>query len=265
MNLKGSRQSGEKFPRIEVIGVTGIPEIRPGDPLGGLIAQAAAGQGTPIEDGDILVVTQKIVSKAEGRLVALSTVEPSSSARQMAAECGRDPRLIELILRESRAIVRTDMARGIIITETRHGFVCANSGIDTSNVPGKDVVSLLPEDPDASARRIRQELSRSTRLGKLAVIISDTFGRAWREGHTNFAIGVAGMDPIKDYRGTLDAQGNELKVTRIAVADELASASEPVMAKAAGVPVAIVRGLDYSPKEGSVGPLIRDRSTDLFR
>ena len=265
MTLKGPPQSGEKVPRIEVMGVTGIPEIRSGDPLGELIARAATAQGTPIEEGDILVVTQKIVSKAEGRLVRLSTVEPSPLARQIAGTSARDPRLVELVLRESRAIVRMDSARGILITETRHGFVCANSGIDTSNVPGEDVVSLLPEDPDVSARQIQEELCRITHASRLAVIISDTFGRAWREGHINVAIGVAGMDPIKDYRGTVDAVGNVLKVTEIALADELASASELVMAKATGVPVAIVRGLPYSAAQGSIERLIRDRSTDLFR
>ena len=245
--------------------MSGIPEVRPDDRVGALIARASAAQGTPVEDGDILVVTQKIVSKAEGRLVDLRAVEPSPLARRMAQESGRDPRLVELVLRESRAIVRMDPVRGILITETRHGFVCANSGVDASNVPGDDVVSLLPEDPDASARGIREELRRASPARAVAVVISDTFGRAWREGHVNFAIGVAGMDAIKDYRGTRDAIGNTIKVTRIAAADELAGAGELVMAKASGTPVAIVRGYPYTPAAGGVGPLLRDRSTDLFR
>ena len=253
------------MPRIEVIGVTGIPEVQPGDQLGEIIARASARQGTPIEDGDILLLTQKIVSKSEGRLVHLSTVEPSTFARQVAGQCGRDPRLIELVLRESHAIVRMDPARGLIISETRHGFVCANAGIDTSNVPGDGVVSLLPEDPDLSAHEIRDQLCRAAHADTVAVIITDTFGRAWREGHTNFAIGVAGIDPIVDYRGTNDALGNVLKVTRIAVADELASTAELVMGKATGVPVALVRGYPYSPAPGGNRPLIRDRSADLFR
>lgn len=265
MDAKGEQPRGEGPPRIEVIGLTGIPEVRAGDWLGELIADAATGQGTPLEDGDIVVVTQKIVSKAEDRVVELSGVEPSAPALQFADESGRDPRLIELVLRESRAVVRMDAARGILITETKHGFVCANSGIDASNVPGEDSVSLLPEDPDASAHRIREELAGPAGLSTLAVIVSDTFGRAWREGHANFAIGVAGIDPIKDYRGTQDSFGNVLKVTNIAVADELAATTELVMAKANGVPVAIVRGLPYASTEGSVAPLIRDRSTDLFR
>ena len=265
MEATVASQRAEGPPRIEVIGLTGIPEVSVGDRLSKLIADAATGQRTPIENGDIVVVTQKIVSKAEDRVVRLSGVEPSARARQFADESGRDPRLIELVLRESRAIVRMDAARGILITETKHGFVCANSGIDASNVPGEDAVSLLPEDPDASAHRIREELAGLAGLSTLAVIVSDTFGRAWREGHANFAIGVAGIDPIKDYRGTQDSFGNVLKVTNIAVADELAAASELVMAKANGVPVAIVRGLPYASTSGSVGPLIRDRSTDLFR
>ncbi len=245
--------------------MSGIPEVRPDDRVGELIAQASVAQGTPVEEGDILVVTQKIVSKAEGRLVRLSTVEPSPLALRMAEESGRDPRLIELVLRESRAIVRMDPVRGILITETRHGFVCANSGVDASNVPGDDVVSLLPIDPDASARGIREELRRASPGHTVAVVISDTFGRAWREGHANFAIGVAGMDPFKDYRGTRDTSGKTLKVTRVAVADELAGAGELVMAKASGTPVAIVRGYPYSSATGGVGPLLRDRSADLFR
>ena len=242
-----------------------MPEVRAGGVVGELTAGAAQAQGTPVVAGDILVVTQKIVSKAEGRTVDLKTVEPSAEARKLGSETGRDPRLVELILRESRGIVRIDPARGILITETRHGFVCANSGIDASNVPGDDVVSLLPEDPDMSARRIRGEVSRATAGIVVAVLISDTFGRAWREGQTNFAIGAAGIDPIKDYRGTADAYGNILKVTRAAIADELASAAELVTGKADGIPVAIARGYPYVPGEGGIASLIRDPSTDLFR
>ena len=242
-----------------------MPEVRAGAVVGELIAGATQAQGTPVAAGDVLVVTQKIVSKAEGRTVDLKTVEPSAEARKLGGEAGRDPRLVELILRESRGIVRMDAARGILITETRHGFVCANSGIDASNVPGDDVVSLLPEDPDMSARRIRGEVSRATAGIVVAVLISDTFGRAWREGQTNFAIGAAGIDPIKDYRGTADAYGNILKVTRAAIADELASAAELVTGKADGIPVAIARGYPYVPGEGGIASLIRDPSTDLFR
>ena len=253
------------IPRIEIIGVTGLPEIRSGDALGALIATACVDQGTPVAEGDILVVTQKIVSKAEGRLVRLSSVEPSDFACQFAEESGRDPRLIELVMRESYAIVRMAVDRGILITETKHGFVCANAGIDASNVPGEDFVSLLPENPDASARRIQKQLCSVASVSEVAVIISDTFGRAWRDGHVNFAIGVAGMAPLRDYRGTRDVFGHELRVTRIAIADELAAASELVMGKADNTPVAIIRGFPYTQHSGSYRPLIRNKTSDLFR
>ena len=252
------------YPSFQTIGVTGIPEIDPGDNLGSLISDAAREQGTPIAKGDILVVTQKIVSKAEDRLVSLDEVNPSEFARAFARGAGRDPRLIELVLQESRAIVRMDPSRGVLITETWHGFVCANAGIDQSNVPGEDVVCLLPLDPDSSARRIRAEVQAKSGVAP-PLIISDTFGRAWREGHVNFAIGVAGMDPMTDYRGTLDAQGRPLHVTTIAVADELAATAELVTAKAINVPAAIIRGHPYATAEGSVAALIRDRARDLFR
>ena len=251
-------------PRIEVIGVAGIPEVAPGDRLGEMVAAAAERQGTPVETGDVMVVTQKVVSKAEGRLVDLRDVEPSGFACRLAHETGKDPRLVELVLRESRSIVRMDADRGVIITETKHGFVCANAGIDSSNVAGEHIVSLLPEDSDDSARRIRGEVRASS--GKeVAVVVSDTFGRAWREGHVNFAIGVAGMSPMKDYRGTPDAYGQILKVTTIAAADELAAAAELATAKAIQVPVTLIRGYDYQREPDGVQPLIRERSRDLFR
>lgn len=253
-----------RYPSFSAIGVTGLPEIEDGDILGPMIAEAARRQGTPLVDGDILVVTQKIVSKAEGMLVSLETIDPSPFALEYAREAGRDPRLIELVLRESRSVVRMDQERGVLITETRHGFVCANAGIDQSNIPEEDVVCLLPRDPDGSARRIRAEILESAGVSP-AVIISDTFGRAWREGHVNFAIGVAGMDPMKDYRGTVDANGRILHVTTIAVADELAATAELITAKAINVPVALVRGLPFAPEEGSTAPLLRDRSRDMFR
>lgn len=253
-----------EYPSFQTIGVTGLPEIRPGDNLGYLISDATREQRTPLAEGDILVVTQKIVSKAEGRLVSLEGVEPSEFARAFAQDAGRDPRLIELVLEESRAIVRMDPSRGVLITETWHGFVCANAGIDQSNVPGDDVVCLLPVDSDASARRIRAEVEERSGVAP-PVIISDTFGRAWREGHVNFAIGIAGMDPMTDYRGTLDAQSRVLHVTTIAVADELAATAEMVTAKAINVPVAIIRGLPYTAAEGSVAALIRERARDMFR
>ena len=243
----------------------GIPEIEADDQLGPIIVAAAERQGTPIESGDVLVVTQKIVSKAEGRVVDLLDVKPSPFACQLARETNRDSRLVELVLRESRSIVRMDLGRGIIIVETRHGFVCANAGIDTSNIPGDTLVSLLPEDPDRSAARIQDQTQRILHGATLAVIITDTVGRAWREGHTNFAIGVAGMNPMQDYRGTADSYGKILKVTNMAVADELASASELVTAKSIGVPVAIVRGYKYPKGPDGVQALLRHRCRDLFR
>ncbi len=261
MNTSGG---SARVPRIEVIGVTGIPEVQTGDRLGPMIVEAASGQGTAIEARDVLVVTQKIVSKAEGRLVDLEDVEPSPFAVQLSAESGRDPRVVELVLRESRTVVRVDPARGILITETKHGFICANAGIDSSNVPGDEIVSLLPEEPDRSAREIRDEIAAAAGV-EVAVIISDTFGRPWRDGHVDFAIGVAGMDPFHDYRGTLDAQGNVLKVTRIASADELSAAAELVAGKALGIPAAVVRGVEYRPSEGGSAELLRDQSEDLFR
>jgi coenzyme F420-0:L-glutamate ligase/coenzyme F420-1:gamma-L-glutamate ligase len=248
--------------QVQIIAVVGMPEVRPGDDLAALILEAAGAQGADIEDGDVLVVTQKIVSKAEGRLVDLRQVEPSPHARELAAQTGKDARLLEVILRESRRIVRQE--GGVIICETEHGFVCANAGVDTSNVGG-GMVSLLPQNPDQSAERIRAAIQEEEAGASVAVIISDTFGRPWREGHTNVAIGVAGMSPIKDYVGQRDPHGYVLRVSTMAVADELAAAAELVMGKLSRVPVAIVRGLDYQRAEGSAKELIRPAERDLFR
>ena len=248
-----------------LIGIAGLPEVSEGCDLADMILDAIEAQGTPLEDGDIVVVTQKVVSKAEGRTVDLADVEPSDFARQFAEGPGRDPRLVELVLRESIGIVRMDPERGILITETRHGFVCANSGIDSSNVVGDDTVTLLPRDPDRSARQLLERLKHKTGQAKLAVIVTDTFGRAWREGHVNFAIGVAGMDPFMDYRGQPDTQSKVMGVTRIALADEIAAASELVMGKVDQVPVAIARGIRYVPGDGTARELVRERTFDLFR
>jgi len=248
--------------QVQIIAVADMPEVRTGDDLAALILEAVRGQGADIEDGDVLVVTQKIVSKAEGRLVALRQVEPSPHAWELAAQTGKDARLLEVILRESRRIVRQE--GGVIICETEHGFVCANAGVDTSNVGG-GMVSLLPQNPDQSAERIRAAIQERKAGISVAVIISDTFGRPWREGHTNVAIGVAGMSPIKDYVGQRDPHGYVLRVSTMAVADELAAAAELVMGKLSRVPVAIVRGLDYQRAEGSARELIRPAERDLFR
>src|SRR3989337_3967416 len=248
-------------PALRVIGVGGLPEVSRGDDLAALIQRAAEGQGTPLEAGDVVVVTQKIVSKAEGRTVTLADVEPGPEAARLAAETGKDPQLMELILRESRRIVR--QAGPLLITETRHGFVCANAGIDASNV-GQGVVSLLPEDPDASAARIRAGLRARTGL-ELPVIISDTFGRPWREGHANVAVGLAGMALFADYVGQTDPHGYELRVSSLAVADELAAAAELVMGKLSRVPVAIVRRYDYPEGFGAARDIVRPPDRDLFR
>ncbi len=246
---------------IRVIPLRGLPEVRNGDDLASLIL-AAAGERPGIRSGDVIVVTQKIVSKAEGRVVPLAGVTPSLEAQRLAAATEKDPRLVELILRESVRIVRQ---RGpVLITETRHGFVCANAGIDASNVGPEGIVSLLPEDPDASAASIRAAIGERSGA-EVAVIISDTFGRAWREGHTNVAVGVAGMLPFADYVGQVDPHGYELKVSTLAVADELAGAAELAMGKLDGVPVAIVRGYAYPRGEGTARQIVRDPEKDLFR
>jgi coenzyme F420-0:L-glutamate ligase/coenzyme F420-1:gamma-L-glutamate ligase len=248
-------------PRYEVIGVEGLPEIGRGDDLGRLIADAAAAQGTPLVAGDLLVVSQKIVSKAEGRMVRLSDIRPSPETTRVAEEIGRDPRLIEVILRESRRIVRQD--KGVLIVETQHGWICANAGVDQSNVDA-DTACLLPEDSDRSARELRDGL-RALTGHDLGIIIADTFGRPWREGLTNIAIGVAGLEPIKSYLGEKDPAGHVLQATIIALADELAGAAEPVMGKLDRVPVAIVRGLVWQRGDTGSRALLRDPARDLFR
>jgi coenzyme F420-0:L-glutamate ligase/coenzyme F420-1:gamma-L-glutamate ligase len=245
-----------------VIGIGGLPEIRPGDPLAGMLLDAAEAQGTPLQAGDVLIVTQKVVSKADGRLVPLSSVEPSEFARSVAARYDKDPRLVELVLRESRRIVRMDI--GVILTETKQGFVCANAGIDASNIGAEGIVALLPEDADRSATQIREEARRRAG-GDVAVIISDTFGRPWREGCTNVAIGISGMEPMIDYRGQKDPAGFQFRASVLAVADELAAASEPVMGKLDRIPAAIVRGYVYPKGETGSSVLVRPPERDLFR
>ncbi len=245
---------------LRLLPLFGLPEILPGCDLAGLIAGAARAEGIPLANR-IVVVCQKIVSKAEGRLVPLAEVEPSPLAREIGAEHGRDPRQVEVVLRESRRIVRR--GRGVLITETHHGFVCANAGVDLSNAPGPDVAVLLPVDPDASARRLADALA--TPAGPTPVVISDTFGRPWREGLVDVALGSAGLAPIRDDRGTLDRAGRELQVTQPATADQLAAAAGLLMWKSAGVPVVVVEGFPIEG-DGSVREaLLRDADTDLFR
>ena len=247
--------------RIELISVPGIPEVTEGDDLSALIAKALRVAHIETQDGDVFVVAQKIVSKAEGRVVKLDSVEPSARAREWAAAFDKDARVVEVVLRESKRIVR--MERGVLIAVTEHDFVCANAGVDTSNV-AEGSVTLLPGDPDASARRIRAGLEAAFGV-RFAVIMSDTFGRPWREGLVNVALGISGIAPLIDYRGQKDSHGNALKVTVIAIADELASAAELVMKKSSGIPVAIVRGFDYDARDGSGRELIRPPNLDLFR
>ena len=246
---------------LRIIGVKGLPEVKAGDGLPSLIVECVRAAGIQVVEGDVFVVAQKVVSKAEGRTVELAGVEPRELARDWAARYDKDPRMVEVVLQESRRIVR--MERGVLIAETHHGFVCANAGVDASNVAA-DVVTLLPLDADQSAREIRAELERAFDT-RVAVIVSDTFGRPWREGITNVAIGVAGIAPLIDYRGQPDSHGRPMKVTVIAIADELAAAAELVMRKTAGVPVVIIRGFDYTAREASARELIRLPEMDLFR
>jgi coenzyme F420-0:L-glutamate ligase / coenzyme F420-1:gamma-L-glutamate ligase len=250
------------IPELRIMGIPGIPIVTPGSDLVELIHQAAMAAQLTFEDGDVLVVTQKIVSKAEGCLITLSDVTPTPFAETYARQWGKDPRSVEVVLRQSRRIAKMD--RGMIIAETHHGFICANAGVDQSNMEGSEVVAVLPPDPDASAQAIRQGFK--TRLGRdLAVIISDTFGRPWRAGLVNVAIGLAGIEALRDYNGLRDANGYELRVTALAVADELAAAAELVMNKLDQIPVALVRGYDYPRGEGNLSQLMRDPASDLFR
>lgn len=246
---------------LHVFAVHGIPDVTRDADLAALIAEAVAAEGRRVEAGDVFVVAQKIVSKAEGAVVRLDDVVPTRMATEWAAVSGKDARLVEVILRESRRIVRMD--RGILIAETRHGFVCANAGVDASNVPA-GYVTVLPEDPDASAERLRAGLS--ARVGcPIATIVSDTFGRPWREGAVNVALGVAGLQPLVDYRGTVDSYGRRLVSTVIGLADEVASAAEIVTRKTSGTPVAIVRGAREWIGDGTGRLLVRDAALDLFR
>lgn len=248
--------------RIELIGLDGIGEVRPGDDLAAMIVEALASSAIALAEDDVLVVTQKVVSKAEGRLVNLSSVEPSELARSWAARWDRDPRQVELVLRESASIVRMAPG-GLIISRTRHGLVCANAGVDVSNVGGGDVAALLPIDPDASASRIRDAVRERTGFTP-AVIISDSFGRPWRNGIVNVAIGSAGIEGLVDLRGTPDASGRAMQSTVLAVADELASAADLAGGKVEQRPVVVIRGYAWAPSEAGASTLVMDPERDLF-
>jgi coenzyme F420-0:L-glutamate ligase/coenzyme F420-1:gamma-L-glutamate ligase len=246
--------------RIELLALTGIPRIAPGDDLAGFVWEAAKRDGIALADG-VLVVCQKVVSKAEGRLIALADVVPSAEAQRIAAEDGKDPRHIEVVLRESTRVVRR--GHRVLICETPHGFVCANAGVDLSNAPGADVAVLLPDDPDASARRLRDAL-HARGAGPLAVVVSDTFGRPWREGLVDIALGSSGIAPLQDLRGKTDMVGRLLEVTTLATSDQLAAAAGLLMAKDAGIPAVFVRGV-APVGDGTVRQTLRDPKTDLFR
>lgn len=237
----------------------GIPELAEGDDLATAIVEAA-GRGVGLQDDDVVVVAQKAVSKVEGRVVRLDDVRPSARAHELAGEEG-DPRQLEWVLRESREVVRSRPP--LVIAETRHGFVCASAGVDASNAKGPGTLVLLPLDPDASARRLRDRLLALAGV-EVGVIVSDSFGRAWRQGTTDVALGVAGLAPLRDLRGEHDTVGHELRTTQIAVADEIAGAAELVLGKARGVPAAIVRGLE-ALGDGAARELVMPRERDLFR
>lgn len=251
---------------IQLLPIFHIPEIRPGDDLPRILIAAAKKSELSLRPNDILVLAQKIISKSENRLIDLITITPSKRAIDLAAGSGhdrnrKDPRLVEIILRESRRIVRE---HPVLIVETHHGFVCANAGVDQSNIPGENLVSLLPHNPDASARKIAQALRKLTRK-KIAVIISDTFGRPWRLGLTNVAIGAYGIAPLQDLCGSRDAHGKALHATVIATADELASAAALAMPKSAAIPAVIIRNFAFASSTAPATSIIRPPNADLFR
>ncbi len=260
-----TRHSGSSWRRatvpavseVRILPVAGLPEIAAGDDLGSMVAERVE-----LEAGDVVVVTSKIVSKAEGCAIELADVTPSAFAEAWASTWDKDPRVVEVVLQQSRRVVR--QAGPVLITETHHGFVCANSGVDQSSSGAHERILTLPGDPDASARRIRAALRA---LGhQVAVVVTDTFGRPWREGQTDIAIGVAGIHPLRSYIGEVDPHGHEFRVQEICVADELAAAGELVKGNTSRVPVAVIRGFEYEPDEdATIAPVLRDASRDLFR
>jgi coenzyme F420-0:L-glutamate ligase/coenzyme F420-1:gamma-L-glutamate ligase len=247
---------------LQIFGVAGIPEVEAGSDLADVIVTSARLAGTPLEDGDIVVVTSKVVSKAEGRTLELRDIDPSPFATAWGEQWGKDPAAVEVVLREAKRVVR--QIGPVLITETHHGFVCANSGVDQSSSGAHGRIVLLPVDPDASARRLREGFAAAGI--DAAVIVSDTFGRAWREGQTDIAIGIAGMQPILSYIGQVDPHGHEFQVQALCTADELAGAAELVKGNLSRVPVAVVRGLEWEADDtATIAPVIRDPARDLFR
>ncbi|MDW0209923.1 MAG: coenzyme F420-0:L-glutamate ligase [Nitrososphaeraceae archaeon] len=251
-----------ELSKVEIISILINDDIRDGDDIGNLILKSIKEKKESLKENDVIVITHKIVSKSEGRTIDLTKIIPSEESKKISSRTGKDPKLVELIISQSNEIIK--IQREIIITETKHGFVCANSGIDTSNVGNSNHVVLLPVDPDKSAREIRNYIRSKTKTN-VAVIISDTFGRPFRKGQVNVAIGVAGINPIKSYIGDSDMYGNILRVTEIAIADEIASAAELVMGKSLRVPVTIVRGYDFSSTDASISKVTRAKKDDLFR
>ena len=254
--------TGRMARRVAVTALEGVPAVRPGDDLAALLAGAITASGLAISADDMLVVAQKVVSKAEGACVDLRQVTPGPGALELAAELDKDPRVVEVVLSQSRRIVRK--ARGVLITETLHGFICANSGVDASNSLGPDILTLLPADPDASARRLMDGIGSLTGIAP-AVIISDSFNRPWREGSINVAIGTAGFYPLDDRRGETDDAGRALRSTVVSLADEVASAAQLVRGESGGVPAALVSGLSLKKSNTGSAVLLRDPALDLFR
>lgn len=269
MTTIGERRRGAYDQGIRIFPIDGIPDIHEGDPINDLIVDAVAASAGTLEPGDVVAVTHKVISKAEGGLIDLRTIEPSPLATKIATEWAKDARQVEVVLQQSRRILR--MVRGLIISETRHGFICANAGVDASNV-ASDTVCILPEDPDSAANSIRMALMRRFFPDReeddqvIGVIVTDSFGRPWRSGIVNVAIGVSGIAPLTDYRGQFDPSGYELKASILAVADELASAAELVMHKLAARPVAVIRGYDWqtSAPAGTGKDLIMPEERNLF-
>jgi coenzyme F420-0:L-glutamate ligase / coenzyme F420-1:gamma-L-glutamate ligase len=247
---------------LHIFPIPGIPEIQPKDDVADIIIRSAENGGIRFQNGDIFVIAQKIVSKAEGRVYTGDDIEVSDFAKQMSAYTGHTPEYMELVLENSRRIVR--MAGGLVIAQTRHGFVMANAGIDSSNTGGSGKMVALPADPDASAAELKRRIEAASGISA-AVLISDTFGRPWRNGHVNMAIGAAGLLPLIDYRGQKDNDGREMQATQIAVADELCSAAELVSGKTNRLPVVVIRNFHYSGGAGTAQDLIRDEDHDLFK
>ena len=249
-------------PDVTLIPIDGLPEIKPGDDLAAMLVEGVRGSGRRFADGDVLAVAQKIVSKSEGRIRKLADVVPGPEAERMAAESGKDAKGLQVVLDETVRIVRWQ--RGVLIVETKHGFVCANAGVDHSNAGAPDTVILLPLDPDVSAARIRARIATATGVD-VPVVITDTFGRAWREGHMNVAIGISGLPALRRYIGEFDPDGYEMRVTEIAIADEIAAASELVMGKLDRRPAAIVRGLAIPEGSETARTYVRPHDKDMFR